>query len=86
MDSALLLRTKFDRGDSLSDAEIQTLLTESKLVEKLTKDYQEDRFFCLFRLMALSEIPYAQRLPYTQKVLAFVSDHLALQEGFFLYG
>ena len=57
MDSALLLRTKFDRGDSLSDAEIQTLLTESKLVEKLTKDYQEDRFFCLFRLMALSEIP-----------------------------
>lgn len=82
MDSALLLRIKFDRGDSLSDAEIQTLLTESKLVEKLTKDYQEDRFFCLFRLMALSEIPYAQRLPYTQKVLAFVSDHLALQEGF----
>ena len=45
MDSALLLKIKSDRGDSLSDAEIQTLLAESK-------------------------------------VLGFVSDHLALPEGF----
>ena len=82
MDTALLLRMKFDKGLQIPDQEIDDLLAQSKVVSKLTKDYEESPFFNLFRLMCLAEIPYAQRLPYTQKVLAYVSNHLWTPEGF----
>lgn len=82
IDTALLLRVKFDKGAVVLDEEINTLLEQSKVVQKLTKDFEENAFFNLFRLMCLSEIPFIERLPYTQKVLDFVSKHLSLAEGF----
>lgn len=82
MDTALLLRMKFDKGEFISDSEIDTLLNQSRVVEKLTKDYEENAFFHIFRVMCLSEIPYAERLPYTQKVMDFISKYLSLPEGF----
>lgn len=82
MDTALLLRMIFDRGETLPDKETVTLLEQSKLVQKLTKDYEENAFFNLFRLVCLSEIPYMERLPYTQKMIDFISGHLFLPEGF----
>lgn len=82
MDTALQLRIKFDDKESLADNEIDLLLAESKVVQKLTSSYEENAFFNLFRLICLSEIPYAERLPYTQNVIAFISSHLSLPEGF----
>lgn len=82
MDSALLLRMKFDKTEYLLDKEVTSLLSESKIIERLTKDYEENNFFNIFRLLCLSEIPFADRLPYTQKVTSYVSNHLALEDGF----
>lgn len=36
----------------------------------------------IFRVLCLSEIPYVIQLPYTQKVVSYISNHLALAEGF----
>lgn len=82
IDTALVLRMKLDSGETIEEEEIATLLEKSKVVQKLTSDYEENAFFLLFRLLCLSEIPYAQRLPYTQKVLSFISERLSLPEGF----
>lgn len=82
MDSALILRMYYDQNKQLTDIEINSLLSESKLVAKLTKDYQENTFFNIFRIMCLSEIPYIDRLEYTQKVIAYISNKLSLDEGF----
>lgn len=73
---------KLDSGETIAEEEIAALLEKSKVVQKLTSDYEENAFFLLFRLLCLSEIPYAQRLPYTQKVLSFISERLSLPEGF----
>lgn len=82
MDTALMLRIKFDRGDVLSAEEIDSLLSQSQLIQKLTKDYENQHFFNLFRLISLSEIPYSERLSYTQRLLDYVSTNLATPEGF----
>ncbi|PWJ50078.1 hypothetical protein [Faecalicatena contorta] len=82
MDTALSLRMKFDNKEAVSDEEIDTLLKQSKIVQKLTKDYEESALFNLFRLICLSEIPYAERLPYTEEVISYISNHLSVPEGF----
>lgn len=81
-DTALLLRIKVDHKEMVSEEEIDSLLEQSKIVRKLTRDYEENALFLIFRLICLSEIPYAQRLPYTQKVMDWISGHLSLSEGF----
>lgn len=82
MDTALILRMKYDSGEHMEDSEITSLLEKSETVAKLTKDYEENSFFNLFRLICLAEIPFIERLPYTQKVLDYVTGHLAVEEGF----
>lgn len=82
MDTALQLRVKLDTNELIIENEIESLLGQSKVVQKLTSDYEENALFNLFRLICLSEIPYAERLPYTEKVIAFISEHLSLSEGF----
>lgn len=82
MDTALQLRIKYDSKEPLTNREIELLLGQSKAVQKLTSDYEENPFFNLFRLMCLSEIPYAERLAYTQNIIAFISGCLSLPEGF----
>ena len=67
-----------------SEIEISELLKESKLVEKLTRDYEDSPFFNIFRLICLSEIPFIEQLPYTQKYIDFISNNLAADEGFSL--
>lgn len=81
MDTALILRQKFDRKE-LKENEIEQLLHESKLVEKLTKDYEETTFFLIFRLLCLSEIPYIERLKYTQTIMNAISNTIVTEEGF----
>ncbi len=82
MDSGLLLRMKFDKKETISDKEINMLLNESKVISKLTDDYEEKHFFNLFRLICLSEVPYSEKLVYTQKVITYVSKYLFVEEGF----
>lgn len=82
MDTALQLRIIFETDEPITDKEIESLLGQSRVVETLTGSYEENALFNLFRLMCLSEIPYAERLPYTQRILSFICDHLSFPEGF----
>ncbi len=82
MDTALKLRIAYDQKQELSDEVIDQWLASSSTVKKLTKDWQENYFFAIFRLLCLAEIPYAERLPYTQQLLAYVSEELATEKGF----
>ncbi|NLY20782.1 MAG: hypothetical protein GXZ08_05830 [Tissierellia bacterium] len=82
MDTALVLRKSYDGKNGLTDIEINELLKNSSIVQKLTKDYEEKAFFNIFRIMCLAEIPYIEKLDYTQKVIDFISNKLSTQEGF----
>lgn len=86
MDTALILRTAFDRGDTLSDEEIQSLLSSSDLVRELTSTFERKPLFAIWRLIALSEIPYASSLKYTEQVIEYIESHLATPSGFSLTG
>ncbi|MFR2445644.1 MAG: hypothetical protein ACLS7Y_02935 [Thomasclavelia spiroformis] len=48
----------------------------------MTRDYEDSSFFNIFRLICLSEIPFIEQLPYTQKIIDFISNNLATDEGF----
>ncbi len=82
IDTALLLRHKAENKEPMTDQEKETLLAQSKVMQKLTVDYEENAFFNLFRLVCLSEIPFAERLTYTQNRMAYISNHLSFPEGF----
>ena len=72
MDTALTLRIAEENNNSLDNDEIAHLLGESKLVSRLTKDFIENPLFAVFRIMGLSEIPYAERLPYSKKLIDYI--------------
>lgn len=86
MDSALKLRMAAETRQTLSDNEISACLQDSLLVQKLTADYLEQPLFAVFRLMGLSEIPFIEQLPYTQRLLVYVNRKLATSEGFSCLG
>lgn len=50
IDSALILRKSFEHGEAFSEIEISELLKESKLVEKLTRDYEDSSFLSLIHI------------------------------------
>jgi hypothetical protein len=52
----------------------------------LTADYFEQPLFAVFRLMGLCEIPYATKLPYTQKLIDYINQTIATDEGFSCLG
>lgn len=82
MDSALKLRITYDDGKKLSEDEIHTLLSSSKLIQKLTGTSSDNPLFMIWRLLALSEIPYSERLPYTRDLITKIYQCLALDDGF----
>lgn len=86
MDTALTLRISFENKQLLSDYEIISLLNQSELVGKLIADYMEHPLFAVFRIIGMSEIPYVERLPYTQKLLSYINQNIATQEGFYCLG
>ncbi|RYQ50270.1 hypothetical protein PG2072B_0660 [Bifidobacterium pseudolongum subsp. globosum] len=53
-----------------------------KLVKGLTSEFVEDPLFSMFRIMWLSEMPFAERLPYTQKLIGYIDQNVATEEGF----
>ncbi|TCL56834.1 hypothetical protein EDD76_1105 [Kineothrix alysoides] len=86
MDSALVLRIASEKNEYLKTEEILSLLSQSKLVGKLTADFVEHPLFAAFRIMGLSEIPHIERLPYMQKMIAYIDRSIATAEGFSCLG
>lgn len=81
-DTALLLRKLNDRKEFLTENTIDYLLHQSQLIKKLTKDYEPTALFNIFRLVSLAEIPYVNRLSYTQTIIHFIDKHIATTAGF----
>ena len=69
MDSSLTLRMAVDRGDVISPEQALSLLNRSALVQTLTQPLVDKPLFYVWRLIALSELPFARQLPYTQALL-----------------
>ncbi|MDD3308147.1 MAG: hypothetical protein PHO29_13765 [Acetobacterium sp.] len=86
MDAALVLRLAVEDKKSPDGDEVTNLLKQSKLVTKLTKDFVDNPLFIVFRLLGLSEIPFTQDLPYTQKLLSYVNENIATPQGFSCLG
>lgn len=86
MDTALLLRQGIENGMSFSNEEVSNHLQSSKLVTKLTNEFKEKPLFAIWRLIALSEIPYTSTLKYTQNLIAWVVDNLFCEVGFSFTG
>ncbi len=86
MDTALQLKIGKDKGNSISRSEAIHLLEQSELVKKLTRDWKDDALFYIWKLIALSEIPYTQHLNYTHKLIDRVFKKLATPFGFSLSG
>lgn len=76
MDKALELLIAHDRGQPVDDERIQAMLSESELVGRLTRDLPGSPLGRVWRLVALSEIPHANRLVYTKRLIAAVIDGL----------
>lgn len=85
-DTALELRKKVDAGLLLSDDTIGELLDASLLVRDLTAEGVSKPLAMVWRLIALSEIPYAERLPYTRDLITRVVEELGCEMGFSLSG
>lgn len=86
MDKALELKIGIDNGLSISRSEALQLLEQSELVKRLTRDWSDDPLFYIWRLIALSEIPFAQHLEYTCRLIDQVFEKLATPFGFSLSG
>jgi len=86
MDTALALRIAFEKSSDLDNGEISYLLNQSKIVSRLTDDFVDNPLFVVFRVMGLSEIPYIERLPYTQKLMDYINRAIATPEGFSCLG
>lgn len=86
MDEVLKLKIFIENDNSLSDSEIASFLSNSKIVAKLTTDFEENRLFNIIRLICLAEIPFADTLPYTQKIIEYVNENIATPQGFSYIG
>ena len=86
MDTALQLRIAYDLNQSVSSKEAIGLLSQSKLVNKLTSEFVPNNTYSVWRLLALSEIPFANNLDYTKKVIDYVTKNMGTAYGFSLFG
>lgn len=86
MDTALELKIGIDNGEQFSDKEILDKLQESELVAELTTDLPEKPIAIVWRLICISEIPFSNKLDYTQKLIDIVYEKLATPFGFSLSG
>lgn len=86
MDTALELRIAYDSGNINSLEQAQSFLRDSELVRELTSSFERKPLFAVWRSIALSEIPYASSLEYTNQVIENIVDNLSTSEGFSLTG
>lgn len=86
MDSALVLKMEFDKGIVHRDEVVDDLLSSSELIHSLTSEFSKHSLFPIWRLIALSEIPYGGRLKYTQDLITYVENTYGTSEGFSITG
>ncbi len=86
MDTALILRIAFDRGKDIGHNKIMDLLNSSKVVNELTADFVKKPLYAVWRIIALSEIPYAGNLDYTKQAVDYLEQYLVTGSGFALSG
>jgi len=86
MDTALELRITFDNGKIKNYEQAHELLEESELVHELTSSFERKPLYAVWRVIALSEIPFTSSLNYTKEVIEYIVDNLATQNGFSLTG
>jgi hypothetical protein len=86
MDTALELKIGIDSGQNFSDRQIIEKLQKSELVNELTADLPEKSLALVWRLICISEIPFSNKLDYTQKLIEKVYEKLATSFGFSLSG
>jgi len=86
VDSALVLKRKYDSGMELDTQEINRLLYSSELIQSLTRDFSKNSLYPIWRLLALSEIPYTGRLMYTQDLIEYIERTYTTSEGFSISG
>ncbi|MFW9773384.1 MAG: hypothetical protein ACFFBY_02580 [Promethearchaeota archaeon] len=91
-DSALILKKAYDRGENVSIKELQTMLKQSELINKLiTPPSRPPNTFVglrayMWRLLELSEIPLTNTLEIVQNWIQILADRSYIQEGFSLEG
>lgn len=85
-DIALKLKVDYNNGNRLSMEQALSKLRESDLIEQLTSNLQEKPLFYIWRIIALSEIPYTIHLSYTQNLIDRIYDKLSTPFGFSLGG
>ena len=91
-DSALILKRKYDNGEIIPPQEVQELLNQSPLVNKLleTHDRPPTTFVGLrnymWRLVELSEIPLVHTLGKVQEWIKLLVEKSYISEGFTLEG
>lgn len=86
MDSALKLRIMHDENVDLTKDEINKLMQSSELLNHLTSEFIPKPLYAIWRIIALSEIPYTGQLPYTKKLVDYIESHLGTPYGFTLTG
>jgi len=86
VDYALILRKQYDNNIKIDKQQALNLLNNSELINQLTSDFIPKPLFCIWRLIALSEIPYTKYLPYTNKVIDYILKYLTHEYGFSLTG
>lgn len=86
MDSALKLKKILDSKLFISNEKAIQYLEESELVTQLTSDLEDNPTFYVWRLIALSEIPYAEHLDYTINLINKIYKNLSTPIGFSLSG
>lgn len=86
MDTALELKISLDKGRALSDSYIKEKLLQSELVKELTAGFPEKTLALVWRLIALSEIPFSNNLDYTQRLIEKIYEKLTTSYGFSLSG
>lgn len=86
MDEALKLKIELDSGVELSKEEAIERLSQSILVSKLTSELVNTPLYYVWRTIALSEISYAEHLPYTNVLIDKLYANLSTPYGFSLSG
>ena len=86
MDSALMLKIAYDKGEQLSELEIDQMLKESDVIKRLTEPITYKALSPIWRIIALSEIPFSSRLDYTKHLIEYVDRNFATEVGFSITG
>lgn len=86
MDGALKLRMAYDAQEILSEEDIDELLASSVLVRNLCSNFEIKGLFPIWRILALAEIPYSNRLVYTKELMDYVIKIFGTSKGFSLDG